>query len=75
MIKTDKVENRKAYSMDDEQKFWLGVIAIVVFCVSVILIWTMEFSNKRTKMFIDAGYTRKCVEGYSSPQWIRPEKQ
>ena len=61
--------------MDSESKFWLSLWLGLAVCATITACWAFEFNKARTKMFIDAGYTRECVIGYDWPQWVLPSEK
>jgi hypothetical protein len=55
----------------NDNKFWLILWVTLAVCATVFGCWILEFSNERTEMFINAGYTRECLPGYDWPQWVK----
>ena len=75
IVPCGKIGIRKDRIMEDESRFWLSLLLGLALCVTIISCWAFQFNIQRTKMFIDAGYTRECVIGYDWPQWVLPEKE
>ena len=59
--------------MNNDEKMWVAIVGII--CVSIITLTVSIFvlSNERSRIFTENGYTRKCLPGYSCPQWVKDE--
>ena len=58
---------------DDKRNVWLLGIG----CATVIslALGLFALSNRRARIFVENGYTRQTLQGYSCAQWVKPDKE
>ncbi len=59
-------------NMTSEDKFYLGLWALVAIVVSIAIVTFSTLSAYQTKEFVRGGYIQGTVPGESGMAWVKP---
>jgi len=54
-----------------DKTFWLAIVCSVLAMITTISVTAIVVDGYRDCQYIKAGYTRKTLQGYDWPQWVK----